>query len=366
LALVALVVIVPVAIAMVPGPTEEDDVPPLPEPDAIFTPEYDVKLPETVKLADYATYPKKVYARCKSIGFPNRGALRGGVLFPRNTKYYVAARPDRQWATPETVDGLLFAATKVHDRFGSSHRLAMGDISYPQGGRLSTHRSHQAGRDADIGFYFKNAAPGHLVDGSSKNLDVPRNWLYLESLIDLNTVKFVFLDYQIQALLYNYVKNRLHYPQAYLDRVFQYPKGRRERQGIIRHSRGHLNHYHIRFYSPIAVANARNADFKEPRLAQLQSQMNDAGTASTAAAAMSSAITAKRARRAYYGTAGQPTAYRVRKGDTLWSIARKYGVTVSQVRAWNDLSSTARLRVGQTLTLYRPTHKKPAATAKSR
>jgi len=45
------------------------------------------------------------------------------------------------------------------------------------------------------------------------------------------------------------------------------------------------------------------------------------------------------------------TTYKVRRGDNLTSIARKYGVGVSDLRAWNDLSSD-RIRSGQRLTIY--------------
>ncbi|MHB1224432.1 MAG: DUF5715 family protein, partial [Gemmatimonadaceae bacterium] len=42
------------------------------------------------------------------------------------------------------------------------------------------------------------------------------------------------------------------------------------------------------------------------------------------------------------------TRYRVRSGDTLWHLARRYGTTVKRLRSMNDLSSS-RLRPGQTL-----------------
>lgn len=44
-------------------------------------------------------------------------------------------------------------------------------------------------------------------------------------------------------------------------------------------------------------------------------------------------------------------AYRVKRGDTLTDIARAHGATVSEVRKWNDLR-TDRIRVGQRLALY--------------
>ena len=43
--------------------------------------------------------------------------------------------------------------------------------------------------------------------------------------------------------------------------------------------------------------------------------------------------------------------YRVRSGDYLGKIARKYGVRVSQIKRWNGLRSN-NLRIGQRLTIY--------------
>ena len=45
------------------------------------------------------------------------------------------------------------------------------------------------------------------------------------------------------------------------------------------------------------------------------------------------------------------TTYTVRRGDTMGEIAERYGVRLSQLRAWNDLRSS-RLRVGHQLAMY--------------
>ena len=45
-----------------------------------------------------------------------------------------------------------------------------------------------------------------------------------------------------------------------------------------------------------------------------------------------------------------PTAYLVRRGDTLTSIAAKFNLTVNDLKKWNKLTST-RLDIGQKLTL---------------
>jgi LysM repeat protein len=33
------------------------------------------------------------------------------------------------------------------------------------------------------------------------------------------------------------------------------------------------------------------------------------------------------------------STYRVRRGDTLWGIARRHGVTVTDLRSWNGIGS---------------------------
>ncbi len=44
--------------------------------------------------------------------------------------------------------------------------------------------------------------------------------------------------------------------------------------------------------------------------------------------------------------------YRVRGGDSLWKIARKHRVAVSDIRRWNSLSGSKYLKPGQLLTLF--------------
>ncbi|CAM2009174.1 LysM peptidoglycan-binding domain-containing protein [Acanthopleuribacter pedis] len=44
--------------------------------------------------------------------------------------------------------------------------------------------------------------------------------------------------------------------------------------------------------------------------------------------------------------------YRIRKGDTLSQIAKRYRVSVSQIKKWNKLGSSSRIHAGQTLRLY--------------
>ena len=42
--------------------------------------------------------------------------------------------------------------------------------------------------------------------------------------------------------------------------------------------------------------------------------------------------------------------YTVKKGDTLWDIANLYkGVSVDDIKKWNNMGSSSRLQVGQKL-----------------
>ena len=52
-----------------------------------------------------------------------------------------------------------------------------------------------------------------------------------------------------------------------------------------------------------------------------------------------------------YFEANDRIRYRVRSGDYLGKIARRYGVRVSQIKKWNGLRSNS-IRIGQRLTIY--------------
>lgn len=43
------------------------------------------------------------------------------------------------------------------------------------------------------------------------------------------------------------------------------------------------------------------------------------------------------------------TSYRVRSGDSLWSISRRYGVSIRDLQAWNAMGRKSVIRIGQNL-----------------
>lgn len=57
----------------------------------------------------------------------------------------------------------------------------------------------------------------------------------------------------------------------------------------------------------------------------------------------------------------RPEWHTVRAGETLYAIARRYGLPVDRLAAWNNLGDGTLIRVGQRLRLSAPSGKAPAA-----
>lgn len=55
--------------------------------------------------------------------------------------------------------------------------------------------------------------------------------------------------------------------------------------------------------------------------------------------------------------------HKVQAGDTLWSIATRYGVYIGQIASWNAISRRSILRLGQTLKIWVKPEKSPGTAA---
>ncbi len=183
-----------------------------------------------------------------SVGRPNRGSLRHAVALPARS-FWRIINPERAFATDETIRDLDAAVANVATAFPGSPPLGVGDLSRETGGYIRPHRSHQSGRDADVGYYYQGEHKWY-TKASAENLDRPRTWQLLKALMSETDVEFVFMDRSIQHLLREYALSVGEEP-AFLDTVFQRS---RQDETLVRHEYGHLTHFHVRFYSDQASA----------------------------------------------------------------------------------------------------------------
>lgn len=247
-----------------------------------------------------------------SVGFTNSGALVNGAQLEADPRW-VIVNPAETWGTTETLGFVRTIIGKVHEAYPkNTSPLYIGDISNPGGGRLNRHASHQAGRDIDLGFFFKGGQGVWYTVGGAGNLDLPRNWAFVRAMLVHTDVELILVDSKIQKLLYAYAL-KIGEDRAWLDSVFQYPNGRGGT--IIRHARRHHTHYHVRFYNREAQELGRRA--YPVLLAQKKIK--------------------------------PPMSYsyhKVRSGQTLGHLARTYGTSVRAIMQANGLRGT-NIRAGR-------------------
>lgn len=239
-----------------------------------------------------------------SVGAPNGGVLFNAVQLPEDSRWE-RVDPSHAWGTQETVDNIARAVAQVHEQFPDSPKLPIGHISGRHGGHLNPHRSHQAGTDVDIGFYYRPDAHRWYVRGTKQTLDLPRTWALVRAFVTETDVRFILLDHSIQALLREYATS-IGENEAWLDDVF---KGHGPtRPPLIRHAKGHATHLHVRFYSPVAEETGRRC---YPALLSVGK----------------------------IKPATHFVSYKAKKGDTLLSLAKRFGTTVKAIKRVNGLRS---------------------------
>jgi hypothetical protein len=195
----------------------------------------------------------------QSLGAPWAGALHDAVLLEPGEGYYIR-RPWRAFGTNAMVDIVERVVSDVADRFYDTHAIAIGDLSAETGGHISDHSSHQSGRDIDIGLIFKQKPAGYpdsFVVGNEENLDLEATFVLVEELAKTadsdGGLQVMFLDFKLQGLLYNWaIENGEN--AEYLAKLFQFPHGRGQSAGLVRHEPNHADHIHARFKCPSADA----------------------------------------------------------------------------------------------------------------
>ncbi|MDY7229283.1 LysM peptidoglycan-binding domain-containing protein [Hyalangium rubrum] len=242
-----------------------------------------------------------------SVGFVHSGRLVNSVRFPQEKDWLVVS-PEKAWTTQETVDYMTRVIRELRTRFPEAPLLRVNQISGKDGGHIRPHKSHQNGRDVDLGFYYPGGNPVR-ARARENYIDPKMNWELVRALVTLTDVQIILVDRRVQKVLYDFaLKNGED--KAWLDSLFHAGEN-----SIIKHARGHRDHFHVRFFNPRAQELGRRI---APLLA-LQPEHNIA-------------------------------MHRVRSGDTLGAIAMRFNSTVTMIRNANRIRGHM-LRIGQVLSV---------------
>lgn len=189
------------------------------------------------------------YGPSRSVGPTTDGQLIDACRIPSSGPGYIAVSGNA-FGTDNTVALLQSAAAVVGRSFPQSPVVVIGALSAENGGFLKPHKSHQSGRDVDIAYLRTTPVqPRRFELTDSSNLDVERTWTFLEALLSTGEVGLVFMDYEIQAILYEALLDNGWTEKGLLP-LFQYPAGAGVPRGVIRHAVGHADHFHVRFRCP--------------------------------------------------------------------------------------------------------------------
>lgn len=242
-----------------------------------------------------------------SVGFVHSGRMVNSVRFPDSPDWTVVS-PEKAWTTTETINYLTQVIHELRTHYPNAPLLRVNQISTKDGGYIRPHKSHQNGRDVDLGFYYPG---GNMVSvrAREKYIDLTMNWALIKALVTLTDVQLILVDRRVQKVLYDYaLKNGED--KAWLDSLFHSGEN-----SLIKHARGHRDHFHVRFFNPRAQELGR-------RLAPLLALQPDHNIA----------------------------MHRIRKGDTLGAIAIRYNSSVNSIRNANRMRGNL-LHIGEVLSV---------------
>src|SRR5690606_27551437 len=140
----------------------------------------------------------------------------------------------------------------VNEQFPEgTHPMFIGHLSREGGGFLRPHRSHQSGRDVDLGYYYVPERAEWYRPATPQTLDRARTWAFVRALVTQTDVEYIFISTRVQMLLKEYALS-IGEDAQWLDSIFEFRS--RNPEPIIRHTWGHRTHMHVRFYNPKAQA----------------------------------------------------------------------------------------------------------------
>jgi penicillin-insensitive murein endopeptidase len=195
-----------------------------------------------------------------SLGSPTEGRLVGGMHLDETS--YVRVEPadtagDVRWGLEPLVVMLDRAARALQREF-PGWITSVGHLSRQGGGDVEQHRSHESGRDADVGFFVRSAKGRQLLsphfvafrgDGTAPTwpgayFDDAKNWALVAALVEdaKARVTHLFVASPLRARLLAYAEH-VGAPPAVRVRaaeVMQQPHG----------ALPHDDHFHVRIACP--------------------------------------------------------------------------------------------------------------------
>ncbi len=241
-----------------------------------------------------------------SIGFVDEGRLMNGKRFPEGAAWTVV-QPEKAWATEETVDYVTAAANQVLADHPNAPPLRVNQISLKEGGYARPHKSHQNGRDVDLGFYY----PGGQMISRARAREGDRRAAELGA-----------------------------------------GEGARDPRATCSSSSSTAGCRRSSTTTRSRSARTRSGSSRSSTTGRRRCSSTRAGTATTSTSASTTARAQELGRRVAPLLAQRPdqniAMHRVRSGDTLGAIARRYNSSVKKIQQANRMRGTF-LRLAQVL-----------------
>lgn len=201
--------------------------------------------------------PARAAPSALSFGSPTNGRLEGGIEIAGREGLRLKQPTSARWGLPQLVSLLERGARRVRGRHPGSV-LLVGDLSRRGGGDLTRHRSHESGRDADVGFYFvdQRGRPaeisrfravdlqGRAVGERKLTFDTVRNWTLIQTwLTDPEVrVQHIFVAAPLRQKLLRFARERgVSLPLLHRAALAM----KQPRDGLL-----HDDHYHVRIGCP--------------------------------------------------------------------------------------------------------------------
>ncbi len=242
-----------------------------------------------------------------SVGFVESGRMVNSVRVPESENGdWIVVSPELAYGTQETVDYLTKAIREVRAQYPKAPPLRVNQLSSRDGGYLRPHKSHQNGRDVDLGFYYPTAEPIRVRE-RERYIDLELNWALIKALAMHTDVQMILVDKRVMKVLYDHALSKGE-NKEWLDSLFNAGA-----KSLVKHAKRHRDHFHVRFFNPRAQELGR-------RIAPLLALQPDKNI----------------------------VMHRVRSGNTLGGIALKYGSSINAIKKANRMRGVF-LSIGQVL-----------------